>query len=67
MCDLLIKITEDEIADIIASHYRVPASDVCLYHDYEFVRRGNDKKRRDFIYGIVDFRNQKEEEDIDER
>lgn len=49
----LQRIEENEIAAIIASHYGISKDSVCLYHDYKFVRRGDDKKRRDFVYGIV--------------
>lgn len=52
----LIKISEDEIKTIIAGNYGVRSDDVCLYHDYEFVKRGGDKVRNDYIYGIVDLR-----------
>lgn len=53
----LRKIDGEQIKEAIAARYHVaPASDVCLYHDYEFVRRGNDKVRREFFYGIIDER-----------
>lgn len=53
----LTKIDEERIKEAIAARYHVyPARDVCLYHDYEFVRRGNDKVRREFFYGIIDER-----------
>lgn len=53
----LQKIDEKQIKEAVAARYHVyPAEDVCLYHDYEFIRRGDDKVRHDFIYGIIDER-----------
>lgn len=52
----LIRIGEDEIKEILSEHYGIHKDGICLYCDYEFIRKGDDKKRRDFVYGIVDLR-----------
>lgn len=53
----LQRIDEKEIKQIIAEKYGIRVDDVCLYHDYEFIKRGDDKVRHDFIYVVVDFSN----------
>jgi len=49
----LFKIDKETILKIIGEYYGVPSMNVCLYSDYRFVRRGDDKVREDYIYGIV--------------
>lgn len=56
MDESLMKIEQGEIQDIIAERYGVTQDGVCLCLDYEFIRVGDDKKRRDFIYAIIDKR-----------
>ena len=51
----LVKIDEDTIRQIIAEHYGLRKDGVCLYQDYEFVLSNGDKRRRNFIYGIIDY------------
>lgn len=50
----LVKIDEKTIRQIIADHYGVRLDDVCLYQDYRFVLRDDDKVREDYIYGIIE-------------
>lgn len=57
----LFKIDKETIRKIIGEHYGVPSMNVCIYSDYRFIRRGDDKVREDYIYGIV----QTEEEEND--
>lgn len=49
----LFKIDEKEILKIIGKHYGVSYMNVTLHTDYRFVRRGDDKVRENFIYGVV--------------
>ena len=55
----LFKISEEQIREAVAEKYHLSTNAVCLWHDYEFVKRGADKVRRDFIYGIIDMRGSK--------
>lgn len=50
----LLKVSEEEIRIIVGKHYGVRKDGITLHRDYEFVRRGGDKVRQDFIYAIVD-------------
>lgn len=54
-----MKIDEKQIRQIIAEKYGIRTDDVCLYNDYKFVRCGDEKVRREFIYGIIDLSNKK--------
>ena len=53
----LIKVNEKEICQILAKHYGVRSDDICLLTDYQFVLRGGDKVRENFVYAIVDTAN----------
>lgn len=55
----LVKISEEQIREAVAETHHLSTNAVCLCHDYEFVKRGGDKVRRDFIYGIIDKRGSK--------
>lgn len=50
----LFTIDEETIRRIIADYYGVRPDDVCLFSDYKFVLKGDDKVREDFIYAIVE-------------
>lgn len=50
----LVKISEETIKEIIAKYYGIRTDNVCLYHDYKFTLKNEDKVREDFIYGIVE-------------
>lgn len=58
----LFKIDEKKILEIIGEYYGVRSMDVCICKDFRFVRKGDDKVREDYIYGIV----QKDEENSED-
>lgn len=59
----LFNVDEKEIRQILARHYGVRADDICLLTDYQFVLRGGDKVREDFVYAIVDTANKNASEE----
>lgn len=48
-----ITIDEKTILKIIGDYYGVPSMYVCMCTDYKFIKQGDDKVRKNYIYGIV--------------